>query len=178
MINRESNGYTVLFKCGDDVLDKYSTDLGFVLNGGFRTLANMNSQFPNFCCEDTNYALSYNQEDFNWDAPILTLVEKKLHLTSDSKIQFRYTSGATEDGELYLINPPGGKIDIPITLYANTEIKYGRAVQLDFQWLQSQKFITVETDCGDIESGEYYLAWVGRSNNTHPVIQSVKVLEG
>ncbi len=178
LINRENNGYTVLFECGDDVMEKYSTVLGFVLNGGFRTLTNMNSQFPNFCCEDTNYALSYNQEDFNWDAQILTCIERMLHLTSDSKIQFRYTSGANEDGELYLINPPGGKIDIPITLYANTEIKYGRAVQLDFQWLQSQKFITVETDCTGITAGEYYLAWVGRSNNSHPKIKSIKILEG
>lgn len=177
-ITSGNNGYTVLFEHGTDAVNTYGTNIGLVLNGGFHTMTHFCEQYSNFCCEDNNYALSYNQDDFNWDAPILIVVEKKLHLTSDSKIQFRYTSGATEDGLLYLINPPGGKIDIPITLYANSEIEYGRVVQLDFQWLQSQKFITVETDCGDIESGEYYLAWVGRSNNTHPVIQSVKVLEG
>ncbi len=178
LIHNENNGYTVLFDHGTNAISTYGTNIGLVLNGGFHTMPHFCEQYPNFCSEDTNYALSYNQEDFNWDAQILTVVEKKLHLTSDSKIQFRYASGATEDGELYLINPPGGKIDIPVTLYANSEIEYGRAIQLDFQWLQSQKFITVETDCGDIISGEYYLAWVGRSNNTHPVIQSVKVLEG
>ena len=78
---------------------------------------------------------------------------------------------------LYLINPPGGKIDVPITLYARSEIEYGRAIQLDFQWLQTQKFITTETDCTGIQPGEYYLCWVGRSNNTHPIIRSVKVKE-
>lgn len=173
----KNNGYTVLFEYGDDVLTKYSTILGFVLNGGYRTLTNMSSQYPNFCSEVNDYALYYNIDDFNWDAQILTCVEQKLNLTSDSKIQFRYLSGATEDGELYLINPPGGKIDVPITLYARSEIENGRAVQLDFQWLQSQKFITTETDCTGIQPGEYYLCWVGRSNNTHPIIQSVKVWE-
>ena len=173
----KNNGYTVLFEYGSDALEKYSNVLGFVLNGGFRTMANMSSQFSHFCCEENDYALYYNIDDFNWDAQILTCAEKCVKLTSDSKIQFRYISGATEDGELYLITPPGGKIDVPITLYACSEIEYGRAIQLDFQWLQSQKVITTETDCTGIQPGEYYLCWVGRSNNTHPIIQSVKVLE-
>ena len=173
----KNNGYTVLFECGADVPEKYGILLGFVVNGGFRTLTNMRSQFPYFCAETNDYALFYNQEDFNWDAQVLTCVEQRLKLTSDSKIQFCYNSGATEDGMLYLINPPGGKIDVPITLYARSEIEYGRAIQLDFQWLQTQKFITTETDCTGIQPGEYYLCWVGRSNNTHPIIRSVKVKE-
>lgn len=173
----KNNGYTVLFECGDGVPEKYGILLGFVVNDGFRTLTNMRSQFPNFCSETNNYALFYDQEDFNWDAQVLTCVEQRIKLTSDSKIQFCYNSGATEDGMLYLINPPGGKIDVPITLYARSEIEYGRAIQLDFQWLQMQKFITTETDCTGIQPGEYYLCWVGRSNNTHPIIRSVKVKE-
>ena len=173
----KNNGYTVLFECGADVPEKYGILLGFVVNGGFRTLTNMRSQFPNFCAETNDYALFYDQEDFNWDAQVLTCVEQRIKLTSDSKIQFCYNSGATEDGMLYLIDPPGGKIDVPITLYARSEIEYGRAIQLDFQWLQTQKFITTETDCTGIQPGEYYLCWVGRSNNTHPIIRSVKVKE-
>lgn len=173
----KNNGYTVLFECGADVPEKYGILLGFVVNGGFRTLTNMRSQFPNFCAETNDYALFYDQDDFNWDAQVLTCVEQRIKLTSDSKIQFCYNSGATEDGMLYLINPPGGKIDVPITLYARSEIEYGRAIQLDFQWLQTQKFITTETDCTGIQPGEYYLCWVGRSNNTHPIIRSVKVKE-
>ena len=173
----KNNGYTVLFEYGSDALSTYAPNIGVVLNGGFHTMTNFCEQYPHFCCEDNDYAIYYGQDDFNWDAQILTCVEKKLNLTSDSKIQIRYNSGATEDGELYLINPPGGKIDVPITLYARSEIEYGRAIQLDFQWLQSQKFITTETDCTGIQPGEYYLCWVGRSNNTHPIIQSVKVKE-
>lgn len=172
-----NNGYTVLFEYGTDAIRVYGYYIGLVLNGGFFTMEHFAEQYTHFSCPDNNYAMYYGQEDFNWDAQILTCVEKRLSLDENSKIQFRYISGATEDGELYLITPPGGKIDVPITLYARSEIDNGRAIQLDFQWLQTEKFITTETDCTGITAGEYYLAWVGRSNNTHPTIQSVKVKE-
>lgn len=173
----KNNGYTVLFEYGEDAIEKFADTIGFMLNGGFHTMSNFCNQYEHVCCADNNFALYYGQEDFNWDAQILTVVEKKLDLTSDSKVQICYNSGATEDGELYLIAPPGGKIDIPITAYVKGEIDRGRAVLLDFQWLQSQKFITTEISCGGINPGEYYLAWVGRSNNTRPMIRSVKVRE-
>ena len=172
-----NNGYTVLFEYGTDAIRVYGYYIGLVLNGGFFTMEHFAEQYTHFSCPDNNYAMYYGQEDFNWNAQILTCVEKRLNLDESSKIQFRYISGATEDGELYLITPPGGKIDVPITLYARSEIDNGRAIRLDFQWLQTEKFITTETDCTGITAGEYYLAWVGRSNNTHPTIQSVKVKE-
>ena len=115
--------------------------------------------------------------DFNWDKLVLTVLEKTLHLTSESVIKICYNSGFSQTGELYLINPPGGKIDVPIALYAKSEIDHGRAIQLGFEWLQSQNFITTETGCDGINPGEYYLAWIGRSDNTHPMIRSIKVRE-
>jgi len=172
-----NNGYTVLFEYGTDAIRVYGYYIGLMLNGGFFTMERFAEKYTHFSCPDNHYAMYYGQEDFNWDAQILTCVEKRLKLDENSKIQFCYTSGATEDGELYLITPPGGKIDVPITIYARSEIDYGRAIRLDFQWLQTEKFITTETDCAGITAGEYYLAWVGRSNNTHPTIQSVKVKE-
>ncbi len=173
----KNNGYTVLFEYGSDAIRVYGYYIGLVLNGGFFTMEHFAEQYTHFSCPDNHYAMYYGQEDFNWDAQILTCVEKRLKLDENSKIQFRYTSGATEDGEFYLITPPGGKIDVPITLYARSEIDNGRTIRLDFQWLQTEKFITTETDCTGITPGEYYLAWVGRSNNTHPTIQSVKIKE-
>ena len=69
-------------------------------------------------------------------------------------------------------------ISVGIGVYVNTEIDANRAVSLDFQWLQSDTFITTITECTSISDGEYYLAWVGRSNNSHPKIRFLKVLEG
>ena len=88
-----------------------------------------------------------------------------------------YTARNARFGRLYLVQKPQ-KIDIPIGVYVNTEINANRAVSLDFQWLQSDTFITTITECTGISDGEYYLAWVGRSNNSHPKIRFLKVLEG
>ena len=173
----KNGGFTTLFEYGTDALSQYAGSIGVSLNGGYHTMQHFSDQYPHFCCEDNNYALYYGQEDFNWDAQVLTCVEKPLHLTSDSRLQVCYNSGASEPGEWYLINPLGGKIDVPITTYAKSEIERGRAVQLDFEWLQSQNFITTETACNGIDPGEYYLAWIGRSNNTRPIIRSVKMKE-
>jgi hypothetical protein len=173
----KNGGFTTLFEYGENALSQYAGSIGVSLNGGYHTMQHFSDQYPHFCCEDNNYALYYGQEDFNWDAQVLTCVEKPLHLTSDSRLQVCYNSGASEPGEWYLINPPGGKIDVPITTYAKSEIERGRAVQLDFEWLQSQNFITTETACNGIDPGEYYLAWIGRSNNTRPIIRSVKMKE-
>ena len=38
--------------------------------------------------------------------------------------------------------------------------------------------VTTITECTGISDGEYYLAWAGRSNNSHPKIRFLKVLEG
>ena len=173
----KTGDFTTIFKYGTEAISKYGTDLGVVMDGGYHTLKRFSEQYPHFCCAANTYALYFGQEDFNWDKPILVCYEKPLHLSSESSIKTTYNSGFSEDGELYLINPPGGKIDVPIATYAKSEIDHGRAIQLGFEWLQSQNFITTETSCDGITSGEYYLAWIGRSDNTHPMIRDVKVRE-
>ena len=173
----KNNGFIVLFEYGADAIENYSESIGIMLNGGFHTMQHFCSQYPHFCCADNNYALYYGQEDFNWNAPVFTCVEKKLHLNANSKLQICYNSGFSQEGEWYLVNPPGGKIDVPITTYAKVEVDNGRGILLPFEWLQSQNFITTETTCEGIQDGEYYLAWIGRSDNTRPIIRSVKVKE-
>ena len=173
----KTGNYTTIFKYGTEAISKYGTDFGIVMDGGYHTLKRFSEQYPHFCCAANTYALYFGQEDFNWDKPILVCYEKPLHLSSESSIKITYNSGFSEDGELYLINPPGGKIDVPIATYAKSEIDHGRAIHPGFEWLQSQNFITTETRCDGITSGEYYLAWIGRSDNTHPMIRDVKVRE-
>ena len=56
------------------------------------------------------------------------------------------------------------------------QIQKGNVIKLDFQWVQSTDFISVLTDCTDIGIGDYYLAWKGVSDNTHPKIKTIKVL--
>ena len=169
--------YTVLFQSGQDAISTYASNLSMILDGRYQTMADFLTAYPQFCSAANDFVLSYSQECFNWDKSVLTVCAKPLSLTKNAEIVMSYQSGSSEAGSLYLVQKPQ-KIDIPIGVYVNTEIDANRAVSLDFQWLQSDNFITTITECTGISDGEYYLAWVGRSNNSHPKIRFLKVLEG
>ena len=169
--------YTVLFQSGQDAISTYAPNLSMILDGGYQTMTDFLAAYPQFCSAANDFVLSYSQECFNWDKSVLTVCTKPLSLTKNAEIVMSYQSGSSEAGSLYLVQKPQ-KIDIPIGVYVNTEIDANRAVSLDFQWLQSETFITTITECTGISDGEYYLAWVGRSNNSHPKIRFLKVLEG
>ena len=169
--------YTVLFQSGQNAISTYASNLSMILDGRYQTMADFLTAYPQFCSAENDFMLSYSQTCFNWDKSVLTVCAKPLSLTKKVEIVMSYQSGSSEAGRLYLVPKPQ-KIDIPIGVYVNTEIDANRAVSLDFQWLQSDTFITTITECTSISDGEYYLAWVGRSNNSHPKIRFLKVLEG
>ena len=169
--------YTVLFQSGQNAVSTYAPNLSMILDGGYQTMTDFLAAYPQFCSAANDFVLSYSQTCFNWDKSVLTVCAKPLSLTKNTEIVVSYQSGSSEAGSLYLVQKPQ-KIDIPIGVYVNTEIDANRAVSLDFQWLQSETFITTITECTGISDGEYYLAWAGRSNNSHPKIRFLKVLEG
>ena len=169
--------YTILFQSGQNAISTYAPDISMILDGSYQTMADFLTAYPQFCSAANDFVLSYSQTCFNWDKSVLTVCAKPLSLTKNAEIVMSYQSGSSETGSLYLVPKPQ-KIDIPIGVYVNTEIDANRAVSLDFQWLQSDTFITTITECTSISDGEYYLAWVGRSNNSHPKIRFLKVLEG
>ena len=169
--------YTVLFQSGQNAISIYASNLSMILDGRYQTMADFLTAYPQFCSVENDFMLSYSQTCFNWDKSVLTVCTKSLSLTKNAEIVVSYQSGSSEAGSLYLVQKPQ-KIDIPIGVYVNTEIDANRAVSLDFQWLQSETFITTITECTGISDGEYYLAWAGRSNNSHPKIRFLKVLEG
>ena len=169
--------YTVLFQSGQNAISTYASNLSMILDGRYQTMADFLTAYPQFCSAENDFMLSYSQTCFNWDKSVLTVCTKSLSLTKNAEIVMSYQSGSSEVGSLYLVQKPQ-KMDIPIGVYANTEIDANRAVSLDFHWLQSDTFITTITECTGISDGEYYLAWAGRSNNSHPKIRFLKVLEG
>ena len=169
--------YPALFQSGQNAISTYASNLSMILDGRYQTMADFLTAYPQFCSVENDFMLSYSQTCFNWDKSVLTVCAKPLSLTKNAEIVMSYQSGSSEAGSLYLVQKPQ-KIDIPIGVYVNTEIDANRAVSLDFQWLQSETFITTITECTGISDGEYYLAWAGRSNNSHPKIRFLKVLEG
>ena len=166
----------ILFCSGQNAMNVYAPKIGIILNGGYHLMTDFVAEHPHFCSAENDYALSYSQDDFGWNAQILTVCTKAVSLTEKSRIMINYLSGATEDGSLYLMPKPE-KIDVPVTIYVNNQITASNAISLNFKWLQSEGFITTVTECSGVSDGKYYLAWVGRSNNTHPYIRNIKVLE-
>lgn len=165
----------ILFCSGQDAMGVYAPEIGVILNNGYHLMTDFVTEYPHFCNAENDYALSYSQDDFGWDAQILTVCTKAVSLTEESGIMISYLSGATEDGSLYLVPKPK-KIDVPITIYVSSQINANNAISLKFKWLQSESFITTVTECGGVSDGEYFLAWVGRSNNTHPIVKRIQVL--
>ena len=169
--------YTILFQSGQNAISTYAPNLSMILDGGYQTMEDFLTAYQQFSGAANDFVLSYSQECFNWDKSVLTVCTKPLSLTKNAEIVISYQSGSSETGSLYLVPKPQ-KIDIPIGVYVNTEIDANRAVSLDFHWLQSDNFSTTITECTGISDGEYYIARVGRSNNSHPKIRFLKVLEG
>lgn len=99
---------------------------------------------------------------------------EELDLSEKSQISMCYQSGATENGDLYLVAKPEIN-DVPISVYVYNQIQNGTAVKIPFQWLQSESYITTLSDC-NVSSGMYYFAFAGRSNNTHPLVKQIQVL--
>ena len=172
---KSGNTPIFLFCSGQNAMNVYAPEIGVILNNGYHLMTDFVTEHPHFCNAENDYALSYSQDDFGWDAQILTVCTMAVSLTEESGIMISYLSGAAEDGSLYLVPKPE-KIDVPVTIYVSSQINAGGVISLKFKWLQSESFITTVTECSGVPDGEYYLAWIGRSNNTHPVVKRIQVL--
>ena len=52
------------------------------------------------------------------------------------------------------------------------------ALKLSFKWLYSDTFISVMQSLENVSDGEYYLAFKGTSDNSHPMVKSIKFMKG
>lgn len=141
-------------------------------NGTVYSLSDFMAQYPDFCSSENGYALNYSTSIFGWDAQIYTCCTGSIRLNSASQIAIRFFSGSTEAGVMRLVQSDSGTAE-DILSKAQTE---GNYIDLPLQWIYSTDYVTTLTPCDGVTAGNYYLVWVGRSNNTHPLIQSITVL--
>ena len=167
-----------LFQNGDGTLSKYGEIIYTFYNDGYRSLSGFVQSYPNFCSAENGYALYYNMNDFSWGGIVYTMCLTAFRATAASSIIISYVSGATDTGDLYLVKKVDGKSGAELARYIYEAITDGTAIKLGFQWLFSNSYISVLTECSGITSGDYYLAWKAVSDNTHPLIKTIKVLEG
>ena len=135
--------------------------------------------YPHFCCAENDYSLYYNQPDFNWGAVIYTMCITPVRITPASRILLTYKSGATDAGEMWLVRKSSQQMSPAETArYIHEKLSGGETISVPFGWLGSVgNYISVLHDCSGVSADEYYLAWKAVTDNTSPMIRTVKVLE-
>ena len=168
-----------LFKASIDALHDYGEKVYTFYNDGYRSLAGFTENYPHFCCEENGYAIYYNQPDFNWGQTIYTMCVEPVHISGSNKIMLSYKSGATDIGGMWLVQKSNQQMSAAdTTRYIYEAILNNQAVSVPFGWLGSVgNYINVLHECSGINTGEYYLAWKAVTDNTSPMIRSVKVVD-
>ncbi len=168
-----------LFRASTDTLHDYGEKVYTFYNDGYRSLAGFTESYEHFCCEENGYAIYYNQPDFNWGQTIYTMCVEPIHISSSNKIMMSYKSGATDIGEMWLV-PKTNEVLSPADTarYIYEAIQNNNAISVSFGWLGTGgNYINVLHECNGINDGEYYLAWKAVTDNTSPMIRSVKVVD-
>lgn len=168
-----------LFCNGNDALTTYGESIYTFYIDGYRSIAGFADVYPHFCCAENDYALYYNQPDFNWGAVIYTMCVEPVHISSSNKIMMSYKSGATDIGEMWLVPKNNDTLSPADTArYIYEAIQNNQAVSVPFGWLGTVgNYINVLHECNGINDGEYYLAWKAVTDNTSPMIRSVKIVD-
>ena len=168
--------YISVFENGSDVLQKYGDSIYTYYNDGYRSLAGFAESYLHFCCSENEYALYFNQNDFSWAGSVFVMFLTPVAITSKMKLLLSYMVGASQDAEFYLI-PNTDKMGSELAQYIYEEIKAENALKLSFKWLYSDTFISVIQSLENISDGEYYLTFKGTSDNSHPMVKSIKFMK-
>ena len=175
--NRSGIEYITVFSSGNDTLQKYGESIYSYYNDGYRSLAGFSESYPHFCCTENDYALYFNQTDFSWAGTVFVLCLTPVSLMSSMHLLLRYISGENKDAEFYLVRKTD-KTGSELAQYIYEEIQAGNAVTLQFKWLYSDTYISVMQSLENVSAGEYYLAFKGTSDNSHPMVESIKFMKG
>lgn len=168
---------TVLFESGTDALEKYGENIYTYYNDGYRSLSGFSESYPHFCCAENDYALHVNQTDFGWAGTVFVMCLTPVFITSAMHLILNYVVGALENAEFYLVRKTD-KTGSELARHIYEEIQNGNAVSLSFQWLYSDTSISVMQSLENVSDGEYYLAFQGTSDNSHPMVKSIKFMKG
>lgn len=175
--NSTSISYTVLFEASADALTAYGENIYTYYNDGYRSLVGFSESYPHFCCAENDYAIYFNQNDFSWAGTVFVLCLTPVAMTASMHMILSYTVGASQDAEFYLVKKTN-KTGSELAQYIYEEVQAGNAVELSFKWLYSDTYISVMQSLETVPDGEYYLAFKGTSDNSHPMIKSIKFMKG
>lgn len=170
-----SINYTVIFENGNNTLQKYGESIYTYYNDGYSSLLDFSESYPSFCCADNDYALYFNQNDFSWGGEVFVLCLTPIALTSSMNLILKYISSETKDAEFYLVRKTD-KTSSELAEHIYKEVQSENAIELSFKWLYSDTYISVMQSLENVPDGEYYLAFKGMSDNSHPIVSEIKVM--
>ena len=168
--------YIPVFESSSDTLQKYGDNVYTYYNDGYRSLAGFAESYPHFCSAENDYALYFNQNDFSWAGTVFVMFLTPISITGSMHLLLNYLVGASQDAEFYLVKKTD-KTGSELAQYIYEEIKAENALKLSFKWLYSDTFISVMQSLENVSDGEYYLAFKGTSDNSHPMVNSVKFMK-
>ena len=157
-------------------MQKYGDSVYTYYNDGYRSLAGFAESYPHFCSAENDYALHFNQTDFGWAGSVFVMFLTPVAITSKMKLLLSYMVGASQDAEFYLVKKTD-KTGAELAQHIYEEINAENALRLSFQWLYSDDFVSVMQSLESIPAGEYYLAFSGTSDNSHPMVKSIKFMK-
>lgn len=169
--------YISVFESGSDALQKYGDSIYTYYNDGYRSLAGFAESYLHFCSVENDYALYFNQNDFSWAGSVFVMFLTPISITGSMHLLLDYLVGASQDAEFYLVKKTE-KTGSELAQYIYEEIKAENALKLSFKWLYSDTFISVMQSLENVSDGEYYLAFKGTSDNSHPMVKSIKFMKG
>ena len=175
-ITPDISSYATKADIADLQEQKYGDSVYTYYNDGYRSLAGFAESYPHFCSAENDYALHFNQTDFGWAGSVFVMFLTPVAITSKMKLLLSYMVGASQDAEFYLI-PKTDKTGSELAQYIYEEIKAENALKLSFKWLYSDTFISVMQSLKNVSDGEYYLAFKGTSDNSHPMVKSIKFMK-
>lgn len=168
--------YISVFESGSDALQKYGDSIYTYYNDGYRSLAGFSESYLHFCSAENNYALYFNQNDFSWAGTVFVMFLTSISITGSMHLLLNYLVGASQDTEFYLVKKTD-KTGAELAQYIYEEIKAENALKLSLKWLYSDTFISVIQSLENVSDGEYYLAFKGTSDNSHPMVKSIKFMK-
>ncbi len=160
----------------EEVPEKYADTIYTIFQNGIQDLSGYIRNNKPFCNESNGYILNYSQANFGWDGFVCTGSTTPINVDSQTAIAMCYQSGCTERGGMFLVPTVGKEEWDTIQNYVYTSLANKNYVDVPFYWLQCDTFITSLGLCDAVTPGQYYLCWLGRSNNTHPLIKKVVVM--
>lgn len=168
--------YISVFESDSDTLQKYGDSVYTYYNDGYRSLAGFAEIYPHFCPAENDYALYFNQNDFSWAGTVFVIFLTPIAISADMHLLLSYLVGASENATFYLVKKTD-KTGAELAQHIYEEIKAKNALKLSFKWLYSDTFISVIQSLENISDGEYYLAFKGTSDNSHPMVKSIKFMK-